>query len=129
MAKGEKTGGRVAGTPNHATREIKELARQYGAKGVEELAKLAGLVEGETKAESDQARIIAIKELLDRGYGKAAQHVTQEDGPNRAASESERNARLAELIDKLGKGRVAGPAGGEAPGPGQDQFPILRNVH
>ena len=80
MAKGKKTGGRVAGTPNKATAEIKELARQYGAKGIEELAKLAGLIKGATQAESEQARIIAIKEILDRGYGKAAQAITGEGG-------------------------------------------------
>lgn len=75
MAKGKKTGGRIAGTPNKVTAEIKELARQYGAKGIEELAVLAGLLASKDRkpAESDQARIIAIKEILDRGYGKAAQ--------------------------------------------------------
>lgn len=75
MAKGQKTGGRVAGTPNKATAEIKEFARQYGPKAIEELAILAGLLEKDDRkpAESDQARIAAAKEILDRGYGKAAQ--------------------------------------------------------
>lgn len=37
------------------------------------LAKLGGFVDGEPGAESEQARIAATKELLDRGYGKAVQ--------------------------------------------------------
>jgi hypothetical protein len=44
--------------------EIKELARQYALIAVRELARLA------TKAHSEQARIAAIKEILDRGYGR-----------------------------------------------------------
>ena len=69
MAKGRKTGGRVAGVPNKATRELKDLARTYTASAIKELARLA------LKAESEQARVSAIKELFDRGYGKAAQAV------------------------------------------------------
>ena len=61
--------------PNKATRDIKALAQVYTAKAIEELAKLAGMVEGEPKADSEQARIAALKELLDRGHGKATQAV------------------------------------------------------
>ena len=106
MAKGKKTGGRIAGTPNKATAEIKELARQYGGKGIEELAKLAGLVVGATKAESDQARIIAIKELLDRGYGKPTQAIEAElkaDGLMdllRALDGKTRGIPTAETVDE-----------------------------
>lgn len=67
MAKGKKTGGRVAGTPNKSTAEIKEAARAHGAEAIALLWRLA------TEAESDQAKIAAIKEILDRGYGKATQ--------------------------------------------------------
>lgn len=74
MAKGRKTGGRVAGTPNKATSEIKALARTHAPAVIAELARLA------TGAESESARVAAIKELLDRGFGKAAQPVTGEDG-------------------------------------------------
>lgn len=81
MAKGHKTGGRQAGTPNKATAELKEIARQYGSKAIEELANLAGLTEGGAKkAESEQARIAALNIILDRGYGKAAQAITGEGG-------------------------------------------------
>ena len=47
---------------------MKELARQHGPQIVEELARLA------LKAKSEQAQVAAIKELLDRGYGKAVQY-------------------------------------------------------
>lgn len=57
--------GRKAGVPNKATREIKALAQQHGPEAIAELARLA------KSAESEQARTAAIKELLDRGYGKA----------------------------------------------------------
>jgi hypothetical protein len=66
---GERRGGRQAGTPNKATADIKALAQVHGAKAVKELARLA------VEAESESARVAAIKELLDRGYGKSAQKV------------------------------------------------------
>lgn len=76
MAKGKKTGGRVAGTLNKATQEIKEVARTYGPKAIAGLWKLA---EG---AESEQARVSAYKEVLDRGYGKASQPLSgDKDNP------------------------------------------------
>lgn len=74
MAAGVKTGGRTAGTPNKATAEIKALAQKHAPAAVKELARLA------EKAESEAARVAAIKELLDRGYGKAAQPHTGEGG-------------------------------------------------
>jgi len=67
-----KSGGRQKGTPNHATSEIKELARQHGQ------AALATIVQLMHSAENDQTRLAAAKELIDRGYGKAAQAVEVE---------------------------------------------------
>lgn len=77
MAKGMKTGGGSRlGSPNKATADIKALAQQYTGEAIRALARLAGLVDdGAGKADSDQARISALKELLDRGHGKAAQSV------------------------------------------------------
>ena len=70
MPKGHpKYGGRAAGTPNKATGEIRDLVRQYCPAAVVELARLA------TKANSEQARVSAIKELFDRGFGKAIQPI------------------------------------------------------
>jgi hypothetical protein len=76
MAKGRKTGGRVAGTPNKSTAEIKALAQEHGAAAIARLAHLS------VNAESEQAQVAAIKELLDRGYGKPV--ATVEAGPELA---------------------------------------------
>jgi hypothetical protein len=65
--KGVKQGGRKPGTPNKATAEVKAYAQQYAPAVLEELARLA------TKAKSEQARVAAGKEILDRAYGKATQ--------------------------------------------------------
>lgn len=67
MAKGVKTGGRTKGTPNKATADIKALAMKHAPAAMAELARLA------VNAESEAARVAAIKELLDRGFGKAKQ--------------------------------------------------------
>lgn len=67
MALGAKTGGRKKGSVNKATAEVKELARRYTEDAVRELARLM------MEAESEQARVSAIKEMLDRGHGKATQ--------------------------------------------------------
>jgi hypothetical protein len=65
---GPKTGGRVAGTPNKATLDIKELAQKHGPELVNILISLAK--DSETPHAS---RVTAIKEALDRGYGKPSQ--------------------------------------------------------
>lgn len=78
MAKGFKTGGRKAGTPNKATASIKEIARQYTDAAVEALVKILAGGEGIPAA----AQVAAAKELLDRGYGKATQPISgDEEGP------------------------------------------------
>lgn len=69
-----KTGGRKAGIPNKATAEIKELAQQYAPAAIAELARL--MKDGESEA----ARVSAIKEILDRAYGKSPQALTGEGG-------------------------------------------------
>jgi hypothetical protein len=71
--------------PNKIPREIKELAQVYTADGIQQLAAMAGLIPGLSGSTMDTARIAAIKELLDRGHGKAPQGVTiagdDEGGP------------------------------------------------
>ena len=70
--KGEpKTGGRVAGTPNKSTAEVRELEGQHGPTALAELARLA------TSAISEQARVSACKEILDRAYGKSTQTINR----------------------------------------------------
>ena len=44
--------------------ELRELARAHAPEAIKELARLA------VKAKSELARISAIRELLDRGFGK-----------------------------------------------------------
>ena len=57
---------RVAGT-------LRDLARAHAPEAIEELARLA------LKAKSETARIAAIRELLDRGYGKPPQFLAADD--------------------------------------------------
>lgn len=71
--------GRPAGSLNKATAEIKELAGVYGPDAIAKLALMAGLTKG-APAESEVVRLGAIRELLDRGYGKAPQAITGADG-------------------------------------------------
>jgi hypothetical protein len=47
--------------------DLRDLARQHAPAAIKELARLA------VKAKSETARVAAIRELLDRGYGKAGQ--------------------------------------------------------
>ena len=71
--------GRRKGVPNKATIEIKELARAYGPTAIAELARLAGLT-NQPGSENEGTRVAAIKELIDRGYGKATQPISGADG-------------------------------------------------
>jgi hypothetical protein len=68
--------GRKPGIPNKASGVIREAAQVWGMSGLKRLALLAGLVPGKPGADTHTAQIAAIRELLDRGYGKAAQSVT-----------------------------------------------------
>lgn len=88
MAKGVKTGGRVAGTPNKANAALREMARQYTVEALEAL--VAVLREGE----SEQAKISAANAILDRGYGKPSQPV---DGDGEGGA-----IPVAHLIELIG---------------------------
>jgi hypothetical protein len=60
----------VSGNPGGRPRVVaglQELARHHGPAVIGELARLA------LKARSESARIAAIRELLDRGYGRSRQ--------------------------------------------------------
>jgi hypothetical protein len=69
-AKGES--GNPGGRPK-VLAEFRELARQHAPAAIKELARLA------VKAKSETARVAAIRELLDRGYGKASQLIPSYD--------------------------------------------------
>lgn len=66
--------GRKKGTPNKNTRELKALISEHTETLFNELLRLA------TKADSEAVRVSAIKELLERGFGKVPQAVTGEGG-------------------------------------------------
>lgn len=90
----KKTGGRKKGTPNKVTVEIKEAAQQYTALAIERIVHLMD------NAESEQVRLSAAKEIIDRGHGKAVQAV-EHAGPGGAPIETK------ELSDLEGAQRVA----------------------
>lgn len=89
-APGERRGGRQKGTPNKATADIKALAQAHGSDAI------ARLVDIMFNSESDQAKIAAAKEILDRGYGKAKQQV-EATGPDGGPMVFERIVR--EIVD------------------------------
>lgn len=68
--KGVRYGGRKKGTPNKATADVKALAQVHGPEAIRTLVSLF-----QNKKSPAAARVAAIKELLDRGYGKAPQAV------------------------------------------------------
>ena len=59
---------------NKATADVRALASVHGPAAIKELVRLS------TQAEGEGARIAAIKELLDRGFGKSPQPLTGEGG-------------------------------------------------
>ncbi len=68
MAKGKKTGGRQKGTPNKNTADLKALAAKHGPAAIKAIRVLADT------GDTEQVRMAAWRELLDRGYGRPAQY-------------------------------------------------------
>ena len=62
--------------------ELRDLARRQAPDAIKELGRLA------LKARSETARIAAIRELLDRGYGKPTQILAGEDEADRNSQKS-----------------------------------------
>lgn len=69
--------GRPKGSRNKVTADIKEIAQGFGQEAITHLVEIAR--DGEAP---HAARVAAIREVLDRGYGKAKQGIemTGEDG-------------------------------------------------
>lgn len=67
-----KTGGRKKGTPNKVTADLRAAAREYTTEG------LAVLLDVMRASASDHARVAAVTEVLNRGWGRATQHVDVE---------------------------------------------------
>lgn len=77
---GNRGKGRPKGSPNKSTAEIKALAQAHGADAIARLVKLAGLYPANGEAlPAESTQVAAIKELLDRGYGKPTQPVAGDD--------------------------------------------------
>lgn len=55
-------------------RHVRELARQYTEQAIETLAKVM------RSSKSDSAKVAAVNTILERGWGKAPQPVTGEEG-------------------------------------------------
>jgi hypothetical protein len=72
--------GRKAGQPNHVTVALKKLAQDYGPQSIRKLAEMAGLIEGVKPVEQSATQLGALRELLDRGYGRAVQPIDADDG-------------------------------------------------
>lgn len=95
-----KSGGRKKGSLNKATAEIRVLAREHTKAALETLVKL------HSKGSTEDIRMRAAKELLDRGHGKPAQ--TVDVGENLAAalagmSDEQLEARITHLEKTLGQ--------------------------
>jgi len=100
-APGERRGGRQKGTPNKVTVEIKEMARKYGPAAIGELARLAGLTKA-AGSENEGTRVAAIKELIDRGYGKATQPISGDDeAPAIRIDHGIAGQRVKSLLDQI----------------------------
>lgn len=99
MARGIKTGGGSRkGRPNKKNMELREAARGYTPEALSTLAQIMRV------GESEQARVSAANSLLDRGWGKAHQHIeTTIDQTVTITDErvKEANRLLAEAVDKL----------------------------
>jgi hypothetical protein len=82
--RGRKTGGRRRGTPNRITVDIRAAAQIYGPAAVERLALIAGLAvdargQPVRGAENEATQLGVLRELLDRGYGRATQPIASDE--------------------------------------------------
>jgi hypothetical protein len=68
--KRKRVGGRPKGVPNKATADLQGIARQYTPEAIEKLVYIM-----RNREDYPAAQISAIKELLDRGYGRSTQKV------------------------------------------------------
>ena len=64
--------GRPVGSISKTTAELKTLAQQHGAAIITKLAELSGVIPGNA-AESQAVQVQAMRELLDRGFGRSTQ--------------------------------------------------------
>ncbi len=75
MAKGFKTGGRKANTPNKVTQDLMGMAQVYTKDALMVLVEIAQDTE-----KPAAARVSAASAILDRAHGKPTQAITGEGG-------------------------------------------------
>jgi predicted Zn-dependent protease len=90
--------GRKAGTPNKATRELKELASEYTERAVKTLAEVM-----EDPGAPPAARVAAADKLLDRGYGRPA--VTVDANVNNKLDQDLMHRLETEFVERMAKAR------------------------
>jgi hypothetical protein len=73
--------------------KLRELARAHAPQAIKELARLA------VKAKSEAARVAAIRELLDRGYGKPTQFLAADNDDFIRDNKSEEELRVQLFAD------------------------------
>jgi len=71
VPKGTRIGGRQKGTPNKATADLKAIAKSMEPEATKRLALLL-------KSENETVALGAIREVYDRAFGKATQHIAGE---------------------------------------------------
>ena len=120
--RGEKTpgSGRQRGTPNKSTAEVKALAQEHGPDAIQFFVDVMN-----DDQQPIQARHLAAKELLDRGYGRPSVelslHVQQATSAPLYFGWVPRD-RLAQIRSWLAEARVAYEAGAPRPA---DPVPLL----
>lgn len=67
--------GRPPGSISKTAAELRTLAQEFGPSAIQRLALMAGLLPDQPGADSQAVQVAALRELLDRGYGRATQHV------------------------------------------------------
>lgn len=106
-----------SGNPNGRPRipaDVKALARSYTREAIETAAEIMRNPE-----ETGTARMSAVNCILDRAWGKPAQHVTLDPVEN--LSDAELRAEFAAALDELRRNGLDGageaPAAGDGPPP------------
>jgi len=91
--------GNPGGRPG-ANAEVRDLARRYMPAAIKELARLA------LKARSEAVRISAIRELFDRGYGKAPSPLVHFELPVIGSTSDAANA-IAGVVSSVSRGEIS----------------------
>lgn len=84
-----------AGGVSKAVREIREICREKGPMIIERLTEIA-------ETGSTEHALVAMKELLNRGYGRAENYSTIKLDTNSTLTDAEIEQKIKELEAKLG---------------------------